>query len=136
MTQTATVERLLGDGRVLISVARQTACAHNCAECAGCGGRAGSLEVRAVDRIGGVSVGEKVLVRSDNRPLLTTAALVYLLPAAAFLVGYGLGTSLSPALHTLVTIAVTALGAVPALVRDRCSRRAGGVVAFEIVGRL
>ena len=135
MTQTATVERLLGDGRVLISVARQTACAHNCAECAGCGGRAGSLEVRAVDRIG-VSVGEKVLVRSDNRPLLTTAALVYLLPAAAFLVGYGLGTSLSPALHTLVTIAVTALGAVPALVRDRRSRRAGGVVAFEIVGRL
>ena len=84
MTQTATVEQLLGDGRVLISVARQTACAHNCAECAGCGGHAGSLAVRAVDRIGGVSVGEKVLVRSDNRPILTTAALVYLLPAAAF----------------------------------------------------
>lgn len=135
MTQTATVERLLGDGRVLISVARQTACAHNCAECAGCGGRAGSLEVRAVDRVG-VTVGEKVLVRSDNRPLLTTAALVYLLPAAAFLVGYGLGASLSPALHALVTVAVTALGAVPALLRDRCSRKNGGVVTFEIVGRL
>lgn len=135
MTQTATVERLLGDGRVLISVARQTACAHNCAECAGCGGHAGSLEVRAVDRIG-VSVGEKVLVRSDNRPILTTAALVYLVPVAAFLVGYGLGASLSPALHALVTVAVTALGAVPALVRDRRSRRAGGVVAFEIVGRM
>ena len=135
MTQTATVERLLGDGRVLISVARQTACAHNCAECAGCGGHAGSLEVRAVDRIG-VSVGEKVLVRSDNRPILTTAALVYLVPVAAFLVGYGLGASLSPVLHALVTVAVTALGAVPALVRDRRSRRAGGVVAFEIVGRM
>ncbi len=135
MTQTATVERLLGDGRVLISVARQSACAHNCAECAGCGGHAGSLEVRAVDRIG-VSVGEKVLVRSDNRPILTTAALVYLVPAAAFLVGYGLGTSLSPALHALVTVAVTALGAVPALVRDRRSRKAGGVVSFEIVGRM
>ena len=135
MTQTATVERLLGDGRVLISVARQTACAHNCAECAGCGGRAGSLEVRAVDRVG-VTVGEKVLVRSDNRPLLTTAALVYLLPAAAFLVGYGLGASLSPALHALVTVAVTALGAVPALLRDRRSRKNGGVVTFEIVGRL
>lgn len=135
MTQTATVERLLGDGRVLISVARQTACAHNCAECAGCGGHAGSLEVRAVDRIG-VSVGEKVLVRSDNRPILTTAALVYLVPVAAFLVGYSLGASLSPALHALVTVAVTALGAVPALVRDRRSRRAGGVVAFEIVGRM
>ena len=135
MTQTATVERLLGDGRVLISVARQSACAHNCAECAGCGGHAGSLEVRAVDRIG-VSVGEKVLVQSDNRPILTTAALVYLVPAAAFLVGYGLGASLSPALHALVTVAVTALGAVPALVRDRRSRKAGGVVSFEIVGRM
>lgn len=135
MTQTATVERLLGDGRVLISVARQSACAHNCAECAGCGGHAGSLEVRAVDRIG-VSVGEKVLVRSDNRPILTTAALVYLVPAAAFLVGYGLGASLSPALHALVTVSVTALGAVPALVRDRRSRKAGGVVSFEIVGRM
>lgn len=135
MTQTATVERLLGDGRVLISVARQSACAHNCAECAGCGGHAGSLEVRAVDRIG-VSVGEKVLVRSDNRPILTTAALVYLVPAAAFLVGYGLGASLSLALHAFVTVAVTALGAVPALVRDRRSRKAGGVVSFEIVGRM
>lgn len=135
MTQTATVERLLGDGRVLISVARQSACAHNCAECAGCGGHAGSLEVRAVDRIG-VSVGEKVLVRSDNRPILTTAALVYLVPAAAFLVGYGLGASLTPVLHALVTVAVTALGAVPALVRDRRSRKAGGVVSFEIVGRM
>lgn len=135
MTQTATVERLLGDGRVLISVARQSACAHNCAECAGCGGHAGSLEVRAIDRIG-VSVGEKVLVRSDNRPILTTAALVYLVPAAAFLVGYGLGASLAPALHALVTVAVTALGAVPALVRDRRSRKAGGVVSFEIVGRM
>ena len=61
---------------------------------------------------------------------------MYLLPAAAFLVGYGLGVSLTPALHALVTIAVTALGAVPALVRDRRSRKAGGVVAFEIVGRL
>lgn len=135
MTQTATVERLLGDGRVLISVARQTACAHNCAECAGCGGHAGSLEVRAVDRIG-VSVGEKVLVRSDNRPILTTAALVYLVPVAAFLVGYSLGASLSPVLHALVTVAVTALGAVPAVVRDRRSRKNGGVVSFEIVGRV
>ena len=133
MTQTATVERLLGDGRVLISVARQSACAHNCAECAGCGGHAGSLEVRAVDRIG-VSVGEKVLVRSDNRPILTTAALVYLVPAAAFLVILeGPQTAGSSA---LVTVAVTALGAVPALVRDRRSRKAGGVVSFEIVGRM
>ena len=96
MTQTGTVERRLEGGLVLLSVARQTACGHDCENCAGCGVQAGRLEVRAVDRIG-VSPGDRVEVRSDNRKLLGMAALVYLLPVAMFLAGYLLGDVLARA---------------------------------------
>ena len=81
---------------VLLSVARQTACGHDCEKCPGCGVQAGHLEVRAVDRVG-VRPGDRVEVRSDNRKLLGMAALVYLLPVAMFLVGYFLGDALARA---------------------------------------
>ena len=38
MKQIATVDKLFSDGRAEIVVARQSACAHDCGECAGCGG--------------------------------------------------------------------------------------------------
>ena len=37
MTQVATVEKILRDGYVQISVPRKSACGHDCEECAGCG---------------------------------------------------------------------------------------------------
>ena len=127
MTQTATVEAVLGDGRVRIAVARQTACGHDCENCAGCGAQAGMVRAVALDPLG-VSAGDRVEVASDNRRIIGIAAVVYLVPFAAFFAGYGLGACTSSgALHAAVTVLVTAAGCVPALLWDRRSRRQGGV---------
>ena len=141
MTQTGTVERRLEGGLVLLSVARQTACGHDCENCAGCGVQAGRLEVRAVDRVG-VSPGDRVEVRSDNRKLLGMAALVYLLPVAMFLAGYLLGDVLARAgggysapVHWVVTAGAVILGVVPAVLYDRRTRRRSDF-QFEIIRKL
>ena len=47
MTQIGTVTAVPEPGTAVVQVVRQSACAHNCAGCAGCGAMAGSLSVRA-----------------------------------------------------------------------------------------
>ena len=127
MTQTATVEEVLEDGRVRIAVARQTACGHDCENCAGCGVQAGTVRAVAADPLG-VSAGDRVEVASDNRRIIGIAAVVYLVPFAAFFLGYGLGSlTRSGALHAMITLLLTAVGCVPALLCDRRFRRQGGV---------
>ena len=131
MTQQATVEQLLEGNRARIAVARSSACAHDCGSCAGCGAPNQVIHATAYDPIG-VSQGDRVLVRSDNRSVLGAAALVYLLPIAGFFAGYAASASLgSIALRALITVGATALGLVPAVVLDR--RRA---IRFEITRRL
>ena len=127
MTQTATVEQVLGGGRVRIAVARQSACGHDCENCAGCGAQAGTVRAVAEDPLG-VCVGDRVEVASDNRRIIGIAALVYLLPFAAFFVGYALGSLTgNPLLHALITVVVTAAGCFPAVLCDRRSSRQGGI---------
>ena len=76
----------------------------------------------------GVCVGDRVEVASDNRRIIGIAALVYLLPFAAFFVGYALGSLIgNPLLHALITVVVTAAGCSPAVLCDRRSRRQGGI---------
>ena len=127
MTQTATVEQVLGGGRVRIAVARQTACGHDCENCAGCGAQAGTIRAIAADPLG-VSAGDRVEVASDDKRIIGIAALVYLVPFAAFFIGYALGAATgSQVLHVLLTILLTAAGCAPALGYDRWTRRRGGV---------
>ena len=47
MTQVATVEKILRDGYVQISVPRKSACGHDCEECAGRMGKDGLSGIRA-----------------------------------------------------------------------------------------
>ena len=127
MTQTATVEQLLGNGRVRIAVARQTACGHDCENCAGCGAQAGTVRAVAEDPLG-VSVGDRVVVSSADRRIIGIAAVVYLVPFAAFFLGYALGSMThNPIGHAAVSILATALGCLPALLCDRQAKREGGV---------
>ena len=124
MTQLATVEQRLEGDRVRIAVARQSACGHNCESCAGAG-----QVVRAIahDPLG-VSPGDRVLVYSDDRPVLQAAALVYLTPILTFFLSYSLSARLgSLPLRALITLCGTALGVVPALLLDRRSQ-----IRFEI----
>ena len=127
MTQTATVEQVLGNGRVRIAVARQTACGHDCENCAGCGAQAGTIRAVAEDPLG-VCVGDRVEVASDDKRIIGIAALVYLLPLAAFFLGYALGTLVGGAVwHAVITVFVTAAGCIPAVIYDRRTRRQGGI---------
>jgi len=132
MTQIATVTRILGGSRVEIAVKRQSACAHDCEHCAGCGADGGIVRAVAYDAVG-VSEGDKVLVFSESRGVLGAAAVVYLLPIVFFFLGYGLSASFaSLALRALITVAVTAVGVLPAIVLDR----KGKTVHFSIQKKL
>ena len=83
MTQIGTVTAVPEPGAAVVQVARQSACAHDCGECAGCGGKPGSFTVRAETEIP-VSIGDKVELCSGGE-ILGIAALVYLAPLALFL---------------------------------------------------
>ena len=86
MTQVATVEKILRDGYVQISVPRKSACGHDCEECAGCGMTGASVYAEARDPVG-VRPGDKVVVESSTRAILGVTWLVYMLPVVFFLLG-------------------------------------------------
>lgn len=134
MTQQATVLRRLSEGRVEISVRRQSACGHSCAGCGGCGaGSAPSVTAVAEDSLG-AQPGQRVTVESATRRILPLAGLLYLLPFLAFFAAYLL-------LHE-AREGVAALGAVGGFLAvllgvclplDRYMRRRR-VVTFRVTG--
>ena len=135
MTQIATVEQVLGNGWAVIAVARQTACCHDCDNCAGCGAQAGTIRATAQDAVG-VAVGDRVEVTSDNRRIIGVAALVYLLPVATFFLGYAVGAlTNSPLWHVVLAVLWTAAGCIPAVLYDRKARREGSI-RFTITRKL
>lgn len=89
MTQKAFVKKLLPGGKVEIVVHRQSACSHNCAECAGCGSMIHQDNVTAVaeDPLGS-HVGQTVTVESSTGKVLSLAALIYLLPFVGLFAAY------------------------------------------------
>lgn len=82
MTQIATVLSVPGPGRAVVTVARSSACGHDCGSCGGCGASPGSVTVSAETDVS-VSPGDRVEI--ESRSVLAYAALVYLLPPALFL---------------------------------------------------
>ena len=89
MTQIATVEKLLQDGKAEVAVIRQSACSHDCASCPGCGAGGRVIRTVAVDCVG-VHEGDRVVLYSRDGSVLGAAVVVYLLPLLFFLVGSGL----------------------------------------------
>ncbi|MBE6908348.1 MAG: hypothetical protein E7474_01910 [Ruminococcaceae bacterium] len=127
MTQIATVEKVLRDGRAEISVARQSACAHDCHECAGCGGTVAPVRAVVENPIG-AQAGQKVVVESASRQVFGVILLVYMLPLALFLIGYFAAAPLSSeGLRAAVAIAAFFCGVVPAILYDRKVKRSGGM---------
>lgn len=117
MTQIGTVTAVPEPGTAVVQVVRQSACAHNCAGCAGCGAMAGSLSVRARTALE-LSPGDRVELYSDGR-VLGIAALVYLGPVALFLLGYLLSAGAAEAARYLWGGAGFVLGLAGAAVCDR-----------------
>ena len=135
MTQTATVTAVAGPGLVQVTVARQSACSHDCGSCAGCGAMPGSITVQAQTEFD-LSPGDLVELYSRNGRVLPIAALVYLVPVALFLVGYLLPLDLSGAERGLLGGAGFAAGLALAVLADRRLRRQGGAVGYRVIRKL
>lgn len=131
MTQIATVEKTLPDGRAEISVARQSACTHSCKECVGCGAAAASVHAVADNPIG-ARAGQKVVVESATRQVLGVILLVYALPVALFFLSYFAFPLPTESARAMVAVCAFFLGVVPAVLYDRRVRRGGGM-RFTIV---
>ena len=122
MTQVATVEKILRDGYVQISVPRKSACGHDCEECAGCGMTGAAIHARAKDPVG-VRPGQKVVVESATRKILGVVALVYLLPVVGFLLGYFLSEGLAEGVRYAIAIGAAALAFLPSVAYDRHAKK-------------
>ena len=88
MTQVATVRALQNNGLAEVQVRRQTACGHDCADCAGCTQVVTGETVVKVKNDLNARLGDTVLIESQSAQVLTAAMIVYILPFFLFFVGY------------------------------------------------
>ncbi len=132
MKQIATIEKLLDGGKAQISVARQSACAHDCRDCAGCGTTA--APVRAVaDNPVGAAVGQKVVVESSSKKLLCIMLVVYMLPIALFFLGYFCSAGMvSEGLRYGFGALAFCIGVLCSVLYDRSTRKRGSL-SFTVV---
>lgn len=130
MKQIATIEKVLNDAYAMVSVARQSACGHDCESCAGCGVSGTVMTVRAKNEIGAVP-GDRVEVSSDTKSFMRIVAMVYVVPFSLFFLGYFLTSFLPESGRYAVAGIAFALGFVLAVLYDRRLRARGGF-HFEI----
>ena len=90
MTQKVRVKRVNPDGTAQVIHVRQSACSGDCHKCSGCGAQQETVEFTARNPIG-ASVGDLVTVETQTGPVLTAAAVLYVLPLVLFFLGYLLG---------------------------------------------
>ena len=133
MTQIATVERILDDTHVEISVPRKSACGHDCEECAGCGASGVSVYAKALNTVG-AKPGEKVVVESDTKKMLKIVSFVYLIPVVLFLAGYLVMLAVTASVAVQYTVAVlgAVVGVLLAVWYDRRVKARGGL-SFTII---
>lgn len=134
MTQTATVAAVQAPGVVRVTVARQSACSHDCSTCAGCGAVPGSITVLAKTDLD-LTPGDLVELYSRSSRILPIAALVYLGPVLLFLMGYLLPQGVSEAGRGLLGGIGFVMGLVLAVLADRRLRRNGGT-GYRVVRKL
>lgn len=87
MTQKVRVTAINADGSARVIHVRQSACSGDCHKCSGCGAAQETLLLTAANPIG-AKAGDLVTIASDTRPVLTGAAVAYLLPLLLFFLGY------------------------------------------------
>lgn len=87
MKQMATVLAVLQNGDAEVLVARESACGHDCASCAGCGMQAAPIRTVVCNPLD-ARPGDQVEIENESRRVLGIAGVVYLLPLALFFLGY------------------------------------------------
>lgn len=133
MTQIATVEKILNDNYAEISVPRKSACGHDCEECAGCGMTGAAIRAKALNEIG-ATPGEKVVVESSTKKLMSVVLLVYMLPVVLFLLGYFLSEGLAESWRYAIAIVSALISFIPCVFYDRFARRKE-VLTYTIMRR-
>ena len=128
MIQTATVTKILKDGRAEVAVRRQSACGHDCAQCGG-----GCAEMMVSPTVAVIAEnplrampGDSVQVESYTGSVLGAAVLVYLVPFLLFFLGYALGAGMngpSEGLGAALGGLGFGLGVLLAVLADRRVRR-------------
>lgn len=93
MEQLVRVKETYSDGTALVVHIRQSACSGDCHKCSGCGAARETLEFSAKNPIG-AERGALVTVTAASGPVLIAAAVLYVLPLALFLLGYGFAAAL------------------------------------------
>lgn len=116
MEQKVRVKKVNSDGTAQVLHIRQSACSGDCHQCAGCGAAEESLMLTARNPIG-ARPGDLVVIRSESGPVLTAAAVLYVLPLVLFFLGYILGMTWQ--LGALVGGLAFALGIALAVAYDR-----------------
>lgn len=127
MTQVATVRKLQTNGLAEVQVRRQTACGHDCADCAGCTQVITGETVVLVKNDMDARLGDVVLIESQTSKVLKAAMVVYLLPFLLFFVGYfAIGSIFSQAEGAIPVIGGVfgfLLGILIAIGRDRLEKK-------------
>ena len=119
MEQVVKVISCRPDGTAQVIHTRQSACSGDCHKCSGCGAVQQKLMLDVYNGIG-ARPGDLVTIRAESGPVLTAAAVLYMLPIALFFAGYLLGTVLWQK-GALTGCLAFAAGIVLAVVYDRCS---------------
>ncbi|MBQ2786008.1 MAG: SoxR reducing system RseC family protein [Oscillospiraceae bacterium] len=117
MEQLVRIKDIYDDGTALVIRMRESACSGDCRQCSGCGAVQQTMLLRAVNTIG-AKPGELVIVEADSKPVLASAAVLYLLPLVLFFAGY-LAGELLWGNGALTGCAAFVLSIVLAIVYDR-----------------
>lgn len=123
MTQEGIVTKLLPNQMAEVAVTRMTACGGNCGSCESCmlQSEVKTLAKNHVD----AKPGQRVMIESRSSLVFGAVFLVYVMPLALFLLGYGAAyaVGLREGLCILCSFLGLALGALLLVVRERSRKK-------------
>ncbi len=134
MTQIATVEKVIDNEFAEIAVPRKSACGHDCEDCAGCGVAGYAVHAVARNEVN-AQPGDKVVVESSTKKVMSVVVLVYIVPFIAFFIGYAvghMGLHFDDVMSGFVGVLFFLLGLVPALMYNRHVKK-NGTLQYHIV---
>jgi len=116
--QLVRVTRVNPDGTAQVIHVRQSACSGDCHKCSGCGAVQQKLLLDVQNPIG-AQPGAMVTIRAESGPVLTAAAVLYMLPLLLFFLGYLAGQLLWEQ-GAIAGCGAFTVGIVLAVIYDRC----------------
>jgi sigma-E factor negative regulatory protein RseC len=104
MVNTGIVKAIEKDGRVRVQIYKESACSH----CSGCSesSKISREDIFTIDEE--VQVGDLISFEIDTKEIMRAALLVYILPIAAMILGYLLGSYLNKSEGTCIAYSFSA----------------------------